>query len=72
MRRQTMNSKAKKVGEDLCAMNNGDIPSESHELAGNIKRMTQLDFNQTCREWIAEQNRNFERYGLWCDGLRAW
>lgn len=29
-------------------------------------------FNAIHREWLAEQNRNFEQNGLWCDGLVAW
>lgn len=29
-------------------------------------------FNETHKEWLAEQNRDFEQHGLWCDGLVAW
>lgn len=28
-------------------------------------------FGRLC-DWIEEQNRNFERYGLWNDDLRTW
>lgn len=29
-------------------------------------------FNETHKEWLAEQNRDFEQRGLWCEGLVAW
>jgi prevent-host-death family protein len=29
-------------------------------------------FNAQYRDWIAEQNRDFEQHGLWCDGWVAW
>ncbi len=29
-------------------------------------------FNKAHKEWLAEQNRDFEQNGLWCDGLVAW
>ena len=30
------------------------------------------EFNQAHRQWIEEQNADFERNGLWSDGLVAW
>jgi hypothetical protein len=30
------------------------------------------EFDETYREWIAAQNRDFEDNGLWCEGLVAW
>jgi hypothetical protein len=29
-------------------------------------------FKAKYRDWIAEQNRDFEQHGLWCDGLVEW
>jgi len=29
-------------------------------------------FNEAHQEWLAEQKRDFERHGLWSDGLVAW
>lgn len=29
-------------------------------------------FNEAHKEWLAEQNRDFEHNGLWCQGLVAW
>lgn len=39
-----------------------------------IKSMAQRkrEFNETYKDWIAEQNRIVEEHGLWCDGLVAW
>ncbi|MBS0341109.1 MAG: type II toxin-antitoxin system prevent-host-death family antitoxin [Proteobacteria bacterium] len=30
------------------------------------------EFNETYKDWIAEQNRDFEENGVWSDGLVAW
>lgn len=30
------------------------------------------EFNETYKDWIAEQNAHHEAYGLWCEGLVAW
>jgi len=30
------------------------------------------EFDETYREWIEAQNRDFEENGLWCEGLVAW
>ena len=30
------------------------------------------EFNETHKEWLAEQSRDFEENGLWSDGLVAW
>lgn len=30
------------------------------------------EFNESYKDWIAEQNRHFEEHGLWCDGLVPW
>lgn len=32
----------------------------------------QKEFNETYKDWIAEQNRHFDEHGLWCDGFVAW
>ena len=42
--------------------------------AVNTKSLTQRrqEFNDTYKDWIADQNRHFEEHGLWCDGLVAW
>ncbi len=42
--------------------------------AGNARSMAQRkkEFNETYKDWIAEQNKHFEKHGLWCDGLVAW
>lgn len=32
----------------------------------------QTRFEQTHRDWLAEQNHRFEMHGLWCDDLRTW
>ncbi len=29
-------------------------------------------FEQSHGAWIAEQNKRFEAYGLWCDDMRVW
>ena len=64
-----MYTESTKNAEDRCTRTSGSIPSGSLKFAGNGKRMTQQEFSETCREWIAEQNRDFEMQGLWCDGL---
>lgn len=30
------------------------------------------EFNEAHKDWLAEQKRDFERNGLWCDGLVTW
>ncbi len=30
------------------------------------------EFNETYKDWIAEQNAHHEAHGLWCEGLVAW
>ncbi|MGD9773519.1 type II toxin-antitoxin system prevent-host-death family antitoxin [Diaphorobacter sp.] len=30
------------------------------------------EFNETYKDWIAEQNAHHEAQGLWCEGLVAW
>jgi PHD/YefM family antitoxin component YafN of YafNO toxin-antitoxin module len=30
------------------------------------------EFNETYKDWIAQQNEHFEKHGLWCEGLVAW
>lgn len=29
-------------------------------------------FNETYKDWLDEQNQQFEKHGLWCDGLVSW
>lgn len=31
-----------------------------------------MEFNEQYKDWIAEQNRQFDAHGLWCDGVVAW
>jgi prevent-host-death family protein len=42
--------------------------------AARAKTLTQRRkaFNEAHKEWLAEQHRDFEQNGLWCDGLVAW
>jgi PHD/YefM family antitoxin component YafN of YafNO toxin-antitoxin module len=42
--------------------------------AGQKKSLTQRkkEFNETYKDWIAQQNQHFEQHGLWCEGLVAW
>lgn len=44
------------------------------QAAGQTKSMAQRkrEFNQTYKDWIEEQNRHFEKHGLWCNGLVSW
>lgn len=46
------------------------------ESAGSAKTKSMAqrkkEFNETYKDWIAEQNRIVEEHGLWCDGLVAW
>ena len=30
------------------------------------------EFNETHKQWLAEQQHDFEQHGLWSDGLVAW
>ena len=30
------------------------------------------EFNETYRGWMRAQNEDFEKHGLWCDGLVSW
>lgn len=30
------------------------------------------EFNETYKDWIAEQNAHHEAHGLWCEDLVAW
>ncbi len=41
---------------------------------GNVKSSAQRkrEFNETYRDWIAEQNAHFEKNGHWSQGLVAW
>jgi PHD/YefM family antitoxin component YafN of YafNO toxin-antitoxin module len=32
----------------------------------------QKRFNQDHQAWLDEQNKRFEKHGLWCDDLRVW
>ncbi len=32
----------------------------------------QQEFNERYKDWIREQNEQFEKHGLWCDGLVTW
>ena len=32
----------------------------------------QKRFNQEHSAWLDEQNKRFEKHGLWCDDLRVW
>lgn len=47
---------------------------EALQLAGGKKSMAlrKKEFNETYKDWIAEQNQHFEVNGLWCDGLVPW
>jgi hypothetical protein len=38
------------------------------------KSMTQRkkEFRETYKDWIAEQQAQFDQHGLWCDGLVTW
>lgn len=45
-------------------------------LAASARQKTMAqrrrEFNETYKDWIAEQNRDFEQNGLWCEGLVPW
>ncbi len=47
---------------------------EALRAAADRKSLAQRrrEFNETYKEWIADQNRHFEAHGLWCEGLVAW
>jgi prevent-host-death family protein len=30
------------------------------------------EFNETYKDWIRQQNEDFEKNGIWCDGLVPW
>ncbi len=30
------------------------------------------EFDETYKDWIAEQNAHHETHGLWCEGMVAW
>lgn len=54
---------------------NAFIPSPQQNVAVpvadarfNQKKQFELDF----KDWIDEQNMQFECQGLWCDDLRSW
>ncbi len=44
------------------------------QLASQTKSLSERkkEFNETYKDWIAQQNQHFEQHGLWCDGLVAW
>jgi prevent-host-death family protein len=44
------------------------------QLASQSKSLSQRkkEFNETYKDWLAQQNQHFEQHGLWCDGLVAW
>jgi len=53
------------------------IDFEAYQALKNAARpkslaQRQREFNETYKDWIAEQNELFERDGLWCDGLVTW
>ena len=41
------------------------------EAGRSLKERTR-EFNETYKDWIAEQNAHFDKHGLWCDDLRTW
>ena len=41
------------------------------EAGRSIKERTR-EFNETYKEWIAEQNGRFEKHGLWNEEFRRW
>ena len=41
------------------------------EAGRSLKERTR-EFNETYKDWIAEQNEHFDKFGLWCDDLRTW
>ena len=44
------------------------------QTATHTKSMAQRkkEFQETYKDWFAEQNALFEKHGLWCEGLVAW
>jgi prevent-host-death family protein len=53
------------------------ISSERYEQllraeAGANLSQRRRRFNEQYKEWLAEQQRQFEEHGLWNDGLRMW
>ncbi|MEN9887174.1 MAG: hypothetical protein RL758_1752 [Pseudomonadota bacterium] len=47
---------------------------EALKTATESKSMAQRkrEFREKYKDWIAEQHAQFEKNGLWCDGLVAW
>lgn len=47
---------------------------EALQVQHTQKSMAQRrkEFNETYKDWIAEQNQHVEQHGLWCDGMVAW
>ena len=41
---------------------------ERTKTLGQRKR----EFNETYRDWIRAQTEDFDKHGLWCDGVVAW
>lgn len=39
---------------------------------GKTLAQRRREFNATYKDWIAAQNRDFERNGLWCEGIVPW
>ena len=36
------------------------------------KAQRRREFNETYKDWLAAQKQDFEKNGLWCDGVVAW
>lgn len=41
------------------------------EAARSLKERTR-EFNEKYKDWIAEQNERFDKYGLWNEEFRRW
>jgi PHD/YefM family antitoxin component YafN of YafNO toxin-antitoxin module len=47
---------------------------EAMQRAGRKSSLAQRskEFNETYKDWIADQNAHFDAHGMWCDGVVSW
>ena len=47
------------------------LAAERPRLQSNVPR-TAEEFYERYKDWVDEQNRHFEKYGIWNEELRTW
>ena len=57
---------------DSVILSYADYQALTHSVRAESLAQRRRAFNSTYKEWLDAQNQEFERNGLWCNGLVAW